>query len=275
MIALTVAALLAYQVIDSAANDNLAPQISVNSETLSISVNDGEEALLQGIVAKDNVDGDVTSSIIVESVALFDKDGKVKVTYVAFDKAGNVSKYVRDVEYYDYESPKFTLNTSFAFAQNSNTDILSMIKVTDIFDGDISHRVRATTMYDTSVGSVGNHDVEFRVTNSIGDTVELILPVNVYAQGTYSGKLNLSDYLIYLPINSSFDKSDYLRSFNVGSDKVDLTGYIPSGISVKASGEVDTSVPGVYSVDYVVTDTRDKSGFTYSAMAKLIVVVEE
>ena len=275
MIALTVASLLAYQVIDSAANDNLAPQISVNSETLSISVNDGEEALLQGIVAKDNVDGDVTNSIIVESVALFDKDGKVKVTYVAFDKAGNVSKYVRDVEYYDYESPKFTLNTSFAFAQNSNTDILSMIKVTDIFDGDIGHRVRATTMYDTSVGAVGNHDVEFRVTNSIGDTVELILPVNVYAQGTYSGKLNLSDYLIYLPVNSSFDKSDYLRSFNVGSDKVDLTGYIPSGISVKASGEVDTSVPGVYSVDYVVTDTRDKSGFTYSAMAKLIVVVEE
>ena len=49
---------------------------------------DDKSALLAGVTASDNVDGDVTAFLVVERVNLTDSDGSISVSYAAFDSAG-------------------------------------------------------------------------------------------------------------------------------------------------------------------------------------------
>ena len=243
---------------------------------LQLSVEASHKDLLQGVTAKDQKDGDVTASLVVESVRLADSDGTVTVTYAAFDRAGNVTKATRQVQYTDYVSPRFSLRAPLVLAQNSSVDVLNLIRATDLFDGDISRNIRATSLEEISVSALGTHQVEFRVTSSLGDTVKLVLPVEVYAAGIYQASLNLTEYLIYLPAGADFDPKDYLDSFTMGMEETSLKQGVPANLSLKTTGTVDTKTPGVYSVGYTVTYKQDSTGSrVYSGYSKLIVVVEE
>lgn len=276
LIAATVLTFVGYRFIDNLRTDSTAPVISIAEGIPEVSVQD-EAALLEGITAADDTDGDVTGSLLVESITMNDTSGLATVHYAAFDRAGNVSKASRQVRYTDYESPRFALSSALAFASGSSFDVLNIITAQDVLDGNITHRIRATSLDDVSISSLGTHDVEFRVTNSLGETVRLTLPVEVYAAGSHSAAVQLSDYLIYLPVGSSFDAEDYLVSFSRGSTDVDLTDGMPDGYSLTLSGDVDTHTPGVYSIGYTVSFTTENYGgedTVYSGYTKLIVVVE-
>lgn len=278
LIVVCLAVYFGYRAVDRISTDTEKPEININGE-LEISVQDPKSALLQGVSARDKRDGDVTDSLVVESVKLMDSDGTVQVTYAAFDEAGNVAKAEREVRYTDYESPKFTLTAPLTFAAGSSFDVLSIIQVEDMLDGNISHRIRATPLDDQSITAQGVHDVEFRVTNSMGETVELTLPVEVYASGAYEAKLTLTDYLIYLDVGSAFSVNSYLKDFTRSLETVSLRNGLPEDYSLKTTGTVDTSTPGVYSVSYKVTYTKvnekDSSlNQSYTGYSKLIVVVE-
>jgi hypothetical protein len=54
-----------------------------------------EDAAKEGVTAKDDVDGDITSSITV--IGNFEKVGKTQLKYKVSDKAGNVAEVTRDV----------------------------------------------------------------------------------------------------------------------------------------------------------------------------------
>lgn len=269
----------AYRGYESSIVDNKAPKISVSESISEISIKDPEEVLLTGVKATDNVDGDVSHSLIVEKVQFVGTKGKAKVTIAAFDKNGNVAKTEREVQYVDYDGLRFSLNSSLTFSQNSNFDIYGIVKVVDVFDGDISHRIRATTLEEVSITAVGLHNVEFKVTNSLGDTAEIVLPIEVYPQGTYEASLSLKNYLVYLPKDANFNRNDYLKSFTLNGETTDLSGYLPSGFYLRTNGEVDTSTPGIYSVSYYVTQQVGSDNYgigqAYQGYAKLIVVVEE
>lgn len=280
LIALCLAVFYGYRAVDRLNTDTKAPQISISSGTLQLSVQDSQSALLQGVTAKDETDGDVTASLVVESVRLTDPDGTVSVGYAAFDSAGNVAKASREVQYTDYESPRFTLSAPVAFSQSSGVDVLSIIHVTDMLDGDITHRIRATSLSEEAVTAVGTHEVQFRVTNSLGETAELVLPVEVYPAGNYQASLSLTDYLVYLPAGTAFNPKDYLNSFTVSGEVTSLRSGMPRNFTLQTVGTVDTQTPGVYSVGYTVTytvvsETNPENNRVYSGYSKLIVVVEE
>lgn len=269
----------AYRAVRQISADTEAPKITVDTKQLEVSVQDDKSALLQGVTARDNRDGDVTASLLVENIRLLDKAGTVTVTYAAFDKAGNVAKAERQVQYTDYESPKFSLSDPLIFVQNSNFDILSTISAQDVIDGDIQHRIRATSLDESSVATLGNHEVQFRVTNSLGDTVEQVFPVEVYAAGTYEAGLTLTQYLVYVPVGSSFRAESYLEDFTLNRETTSLHGGLPGDFSLRTSGKVNTDVPGVYPVAYTVTYTPENQGNAqmvrkYTGYSKLIVVVE-
>ena len=76
---------------------------------LEVSVDAGEEELLQGISAWDNRDGDLTSEIMVDHISTLVSDNTAKITYVVFDRSDNASKLTRTIAYTDYETPKFSL----------------------------------------------------------------------------------------------------------------------------------------------------------------------
>lgn len=276
-------------------DDTKAPQIQIDQEILEVSVGADDAALLQGVSAKDNADGDVTDSLIVEKISSLAKDHTATVTYAAFDSSGNVAKASRTLKYMDYQSPKFSQNQSLTFSANSMQNILSFMGATDAIDGDISSRVKGTLLSNAnSLNEPGLYQVEFRVTNSMNETVYLTLPVEVYPAGTYNANVELSDYLVYVKTGTAFDPESYLEKVVVGTREYSLKNQDPTRqekirvyfnryvdpdsvsepnvrvVNVDMLSDVDTKTPGVYSVAYTV----DCDGL-YTGYARLNVVVEE
>ena len=268
-------------------DDTTAPQIALASDVLEVSVSAGTEELLNGVTATDNADGDVTDSILIEGIVNLNDQSEATITYAAFDKAGNVAKVSRTLKYTDYHSPMFGQNKSLTFSANNSSDILSCVTASDVIDGDISSNVKGMLVSDTgSLNYAGLHEVEFRVTNSMGDTQYLTLPVEIYENGAYNATVELTDYLIYLPKDADFNAKEYLGTLTAGGNVFSLTrstlrtrvyinNYVdPSEsdgvINVDIVDTVDTSVPGVYSVAY----TASYEGM-YTGHARLNVVVEE
>lgn len=266
---------LVYNVIGGMNEDNTPPKITVSgdsAEILEVSMADMQMSVLRDVTALDGHDGDVTDSLLVEQIGNITDDNHAQVVYAAFDSAGNVSKLRRTVRITDYRAPRFVLTSPLNFVYNTNFDPLKFVGAEDVLDGDIRHRVKATLMDETSITAEGIHNVQFRVTNSLGDTVQLVLPVEVYYAGRYDAQLFLSDYLVYLPVGAHLDPEDYLYEFLAYGQAVDLTKSIPESLTLTITGDADTDKPGVYSVAYTVSSTRGTQ--TSHGYTRLIVVVE-
>lgn len=279
LILLCAAVFVGYRTLDRIRTDARPPEITISSAALEISVTDPTQALLEGVTATDKADGDVTDSLVVEQISILDHTGRLSVSYAAFDKSGNVAKAQRESRYTDYVSPRFVLNQPLLFRSGTTFDVLKVLGATDMIDGNIQYRIRATTLSDSSITAAGTHDVQFQVSNSLGDTVSMVFPVEVYDPKDYNAELTLTDYLIYLDAGESFDASRYLNDFTCMGETTKLNARLPYGFSLKTEGTVQTSTPGVYPVTYHVT-YKDPSlagadlSRTYEGYSKLIVVVE-
>ena len=264
----------AYLVMTRNFKDTTPPVITVEEQMLEISVKDDQDILMTGITATDNRDGDVTASLLVESVYGITEDHVTTVTYAAFDRAGNVSKIQRKVRYTDYRAPRFELDTSLCFPYNSGFDLLEYVGAQDVIEGDIRRRVRATLVSDTrSINEIGAHVVRMQVTNSLGDTVEIDFPVEVYDPEWYTASVKLDEYLVYLEHGDSFDPEKYLDAFVVRGEDTDISYQIPDNILCDINSNVNTRVPGVYRVIYTLTRTINMT--TFSGQAVLVVIVQE
>ncbi len=272
LIALCLLVLLIYICVDRLVTDSTPPTITMEAVPPQIRVGDPKTALLQGVTAKDDKSGDVTDSLMVESVRLTDPDGTITVTYAAFDEAGNVTKARRELRYIDYVSPRFTLTAPLVMELNRYSDLQSRIQLLDAVDGDISGKIHVDNLTGSSVAAVGTYDVKLWATNSLGDTVQLKLPVEIYAAGAYSGTLELTDYLIYLPVGADFRPEQYLKSYDQGGSAVDLAAGTPEDCSLQITGQVDTQTPGVYEVRFQIS--RSVGNRVYTGYTKLMVVVE-
>ena len=253
--------------------DTTGPVLTVEEGMLEISVKDRETALMKGIRAVDDRDGDVTASILVESIYGISEDHVTTVTYAAFDRAGNVTKIQRKIRFVDYQSPRFEAYGSLTFPGNFSFDLMDHVGAYDVLEGDIRRRVHATLVSDTKdISAEGNHQVKLMVTNSLGDTAEVVLPVLVYSPEWYTADVMLTDYLIYRKQGSAFQAEDYLESFVFRGDPIDISREIPSDINVEIQNEVRTGIPGVYEVTYILS--KNLNGTNHSGIAKLIVIVE-
>lgn len=271
--------LYSYRMMERMRTDTTPPEITINIQNPEFSVQDDKAQLTEGLTATDSRDGDVTDSLVVESITLLGPDGSISVKYAAFDKAGNAAKITREAKFTDYVSPKFTLNGPLLYPQGRNFDVLSTVGATDALDGDIQHRVRATMVEDTSIANLGTHLVQFQVTNSLGDTVKQSFPVEVYAAEDYSASLTLTSYLVYLPKGTTFRAENYLNEFTLMGEETVLRNGLPEDYTMKNKGSVDTSQPGTYTVEYRVTYTdrhevNPEYDRDYTAYSKLIVIVE-
>ncbi|MBR4863371.1 MAG: hypothetical protein IKU07_02240 [Oscillospiraceae bacterium] len=274
MIILCVGLLTAYLFYSRSVTDSVAPVVSVASpeKVLQVSVNDPKTALLAGITAQDDRDGDVTASLVVESLGVISNEHTMTVTYAAFDKAGNVGKAKRTVQYTDYEGPRYSLSAPLVYTFGSHFDVLNQVQVTDPLEGDIRHKIKTMQLDSETLSAEGIHEVRFRVTNSLGDLEELVLPVEVQYSGRFNAQLTLKEYLVYMKTGEEFIPKSYLQELLRGGVSTKLTRVLPEGMELTLEGEVDTETPGVYAVSYTLTDTN---GGKWTAYNKLIVVVEE
>lgn len=272
LLAVCLGVLAGYRILDGLRTDSKAPKITISDSAVpELSVHT-PGALLEGVTATDDRDGDVTASIVVEKVGGIMDDGTVTVTYAAFDAAGNVAKIQRTVRYTDYESPRFSLKKSLDFVYGSNFNVLDVVGAEDLLDGNIGYRVKAMPLDGVSINSEGVHNVLFRVANSLGDQVELTVPVEVYYSGRYNAQLKLTEYMVYLDKGQHFDPKDYLQEYIARGSGIHLAVGIPEELTLEMEGQVNTANPGVYVVSYTVSSTVN--GVLYEGYARLIVVVE-
>ena len=268
LVALCCIAFAAYYLRQQHTVDREPPKITMQSDELRISVSDPAERLLDGVRAQDNRDGDVTDSLVVESVSGVVADKRFTVTYAAFDDAGNVSKAKRTAFYWDYTAPHFSLSAPLIFRAEVMPDVFEPVSAQDVFDGDLSKQIKATMRTgERRLPERGEYLVEFRVTNSLGDTAYLTAPVEMASDWGGAARLNLSSYLVYLPKDAAFVPAAYLRDLTAGGQTIALDNR--SGAEVTMNSNVNTAVPGTYRVDYTATYGQ------YHARTRLLVVVEE
>lgn len=277
---LSFGAFIFFQVKHSRIDDRIAPRISMSSDAVEVSVNDNEEKILEGVSASDSNDGDVSDTLIVESMGQFLSPGRRNVTLAAVDKSGNVAKVTRQVTYVDYTPPVFELAGALRFPINT-TNVLENMTAIDCLDGDITRQIKvATSTYlDTTVAD--DYDVTFTVTNSAGDTSKLPCKVTIYDNATENGcpQFELSEYLIYVSEGTNVNPWNYVAAINMRGMHYerheDGILYSPDGSlsitqsDVSIKGEVDLNTPGTYEYKYKITDTNNRTG-----SVRLIVVVQ-
>lgn len=261
---------ICYFIAVRAKTDTAAPVISFDSEVLSVSVYDEQAILLNGISALDKQDGDVTDSILIEKISSIREDHCATITYAAFDQSGNVTKAERIIQYTDYESPRFALSAPLIFRSGSSIDLFDHVTVTDLLDGDLSKKVKASLVGGTtSISQIGVHKVELRVTNSMGDTARLTIPVDVYQANEYNATVTLTDNLIYLKKGDTFLPKQYLKSLDTGFTEYSISQLSSRELSVDIQSDVQTDTCGTYSATYTVSYEN------YTGYSRIIVVVEE
>ena len=145
--------------------DQTIPKISMDQDEIQVSVKDPEKVWKKGITAYDEKDGDITDSLVIESVSTFLEKGRRLVSYAAFDRDGHVAKASRQLIYTDYHSPKISCAKPFSFPVGTQ-DILDSVYATDCI--------------------AGEYEIWLQVTNSCGDmvTVPVTLEMVDYRQQT-------------------------------------------------------------------------------------------
>lgn len=239
--------------------DRVNPVISCESDTIEISVNDSEEALLAGITASDNRDGDLTDLVMVQGVGHLITNDTAKVSYVVFDSSSNMATLSRYVRYTDYQKPSFSLDGPLFLPtdpEDAVDSVLNQLKASCVLDGDISQNIRITT-HNIDDSTEGIYDATFQVTNSMGDTRSIQLKVVVDNYGYARELIRLTDYIIYLETDSSFEPADWIQNIRSGNIS-----------DVQIESDVNTQVPGTYHVSYAM----ERNGGTYTTF--LTVVVE-
>lgn len=227
-----------------AADRKVPPVISCPDEVLEVSATDPLSVLLQGVTASDAQDGDLTNRVIVGGVSKLISGDTAKVTLLVFDSHDNMAKYTRHIRYTDYRRPRFTIRQPLVYSPTEEVSILERIGATDVMDGDLSNAIRISTLDASSDSS--RYTITIQVTNSLGDTAALELPVLLLESDPLRPVVELSSYLVYLEKDQAFDPASLLSSVTLPYSKADLT-------KADIESNVDTSTPGVYEVTYAYT----------------------
>lgn len=276
---LSVIAFAAYNIVSRMVEDHTPPVITSDSDTISVSVEDDESALLQGLTAEDNRDGDLTDAIRVASMTNFTEPGKRTVTYAVFDSANLAATYTRNLEYTDYTSPTIELSEPLRFSldDTSELNVAENMTAQDCLDGDITAQIRATFNDSAYVPQAGNYGLAVQVSNSGGDTCAVSLTVTITDPSDSREREKyypvLSQYIAYTDTGKSLDLESFITGFERNGAEYlfeeEDDDVLPGGRGdVEISGDVDYDKAGTYTVDYTFTSENG-----VSATTKLAVVV--
>ena len=236
--------------------DSSKPVINSTSDRITVGCDYTEKEILAGLTAEDRQDGDLTDEIILGNLSRFIEKGKSKATYVVFDSSNQPATYVREVVFKDYISPRFMLGKPLVVKTNSSVNEKDLISAEDVFDGDISNRIRIT---DSNINYTvtGDYIIKAEVSNSFGDVVKADFPVHVVTEPEARVEISLKKNVVYLEKGDTFNAAAYI-------DRV--TSYYGKPVdkaSVGIESFVNTSKTGCYEVRFTATDETGNRGVTY------------
>lgn len=241
------------------AERKVAPVISCPEGVLEVSASSPESALLEGVTAYDEQDGDLTGRIILGGVSKLISNDTAKVTLLVFDSDDNMGQCVRYIRYIDYRRPRFTVKEPLVYSTTEEVSILERVGATDVVDGDLSDAIRVSTL-DASSDS-RRYSVTIQVTNSLGDTATLELPVFLLEADPMRPEVRLNSYLLYLERDEAFDPAALISEVELPVGTAELG-------DVQIESNVDTTTAGTYQVVYTYT----YEGHVGTAIATVVVL---
>lgn len=228
---------------EASGKDPTRPVITSDRDILEISVDYEESDLIEGLLAEDKEDGDLTSGIIVGEFSQFIEKGVCNVTYAVFDSANQAGTYTRKVKFTDYRSPELTLSEPLVLIKGKSEPLLKKIGASDVLDGDISalvKQVKSTVNYTLE----GRYTLSVEVTNSLGDVEEQELPVHVVGASDRALNIELTKAIVYLKKGQDFNPDDYVSALESADGN-----ELPLSL-VTVDSKVDTKKEGCYEVRY-------------------------
>jgi len=200
-----------------------------------------------GATANDNVDGDLTGSVVASGAVNTAVLGSYTRTYQVSDAAGNSTTETRTVNVTvppDTVAPVIALLGDNPFDVLQNTTFVDPgATASDNVDGDVTASIIASGVVDTSV--LGTYIRNYMVSDSAGNTILVTRTVNVIADTTAPVITLLGSNPITLEQGSAFTDPGASASDDIDGD---LTANIVT------SGTVDTGVVGSYTRLYQVSD---------------------
>ena len=226
--------------------DTEGPEIVFTSEAPSVYRSDmSNEELLTGVTATDRKDGDVSSSLTVESVYEID-DSHVAVTYTAKDNSNNITKQKYEMEMDPSDAGKASEDTSAFGEKTENPDTADHAEE----NADVAAVEETPTPTPEVDEAAAEKEKQEAEANAMSDQ---------------NPRIYLKDYLIKVPVGTSVDLLSYVSEIKDDSDDVYTLWR-----KVQITGEVNSAVPGTYKCTYYVIDSQNN----ISNNAVLTVIVE-
>ncbi|MFH0766544.1 MAG: immunoglobulin-like domain-containing protein [Bacillota bacterium] len=209
---------------------------------------------LTGVTAFDNLDGNITSKIVVDSSAVnLEVPGTYNVKYSVTDLSGNLKEITVTVAVIDSTAPMISGVAGISYVIGDPApDYIAGLTATDNVDGDITADIVADSSA-VNLTVAGLYTVTFTVEDAAGNvsaTYSTYVQVKQYADDadlvppTFNGQRNYSYIIGY------GTAPDYLTGVTA-TDNVD--GDVSASIVVDSSA-VNLAVPGVYTVVYTAED---------------------
>ncbi|PEJ91310.1 immunoglobulin-like domain-containing protein [Bacillus toyonensis] len=223
---------------------------------------------MAGVKATDPEDGDITSKVEYEYyTGSVNKPGTYKVYYKVKDSFGNTANTVATLIVREKitpvdEAPELKVPTATTITEGDKFNPMSGVSATDKEDGDITSKVTVDGSVDAS--KPGTYELTYTVSDSKGHTVTAKQTVTV------KQKVEIKNEApeLTVPFTSTLrvgEKFDPMAGVSA-TDKED--GNLTN--KVKYKGNVDTSKPGKYIVEYWVVDSKG-----VNATATQSVIVKE
>lgn len=240
MLFLACAALLAGNVVVYIGEDRNGPEISVPQEEIAYVAGTDTSALLNGVTAQDDRDGDVTNTVTIESIIPNAEQTGASVVYVAKDSKNNVTKETRTILY----STDANQAAAQAAAEQAAADQAAQDQAAaEQAAQEDAAGERAQT---TDDGAAQNEAA-------------------IAALSAESPRFYLTQYSVELERGAELNELSYVQDI---SDDEDSRDELYQGIQI--SGEVDTNTPGEYTLEYHVVDSDGNN----SNVAQLRVTVK-
>ena len=225
-------------VIVNSSLDTTAPVITlIGSSTINLTV--GDTYTDAGATATDDVDGDITSSIIVDGLEAFyielasgvSMDVPRVITYSVTDTAGNTTEVIRTISVSavnsssDTTAPVITLTGSSTInltVGDTYTD--AGATATDDVDGDLTSSITSSGAVDTS--SAGTYVITYSVTDAAGNTTTLTRTVIVSAVASNSDNIYFENGTCKCPNATAGDTADINGVTYTAVDNSTIAGEI-------------------------------------------------
>ena len=264
---------LSYNVNDAAGNaattvtrtviiaDTTAPSISlVGSPT--VTVEQGSSYSDAGATATDNVDGNLTTSIVVAGdIVDVNTAGTYVVRYDVTDAAGNsATQITRTVTVSDTTIPVITLIGNATVSQGQGLTYTDAgASALDNINGDISTSIVITNPVD--INTIGTYIVSYNVADASGNNA-----------ATVTRTVNITDGIAPVITLLGNASEDHTLGQLYADPGVSATDNLDGDISanVITSGTIDINTEGAYVLSYDVTDSAGNTAVTISRTVNVV-----